>query len=218
MDQPVSVAHNDDHRLEERHFVEDFSLYFEQMGYPRMAGRVLGWLLICEPPAQSAGELADVLGASKGSLSTMTRLLIQVGLIERAGLPGSRRDYFRIKPGAWPQLIKAQMQSMIGLHQMVERGLSMLASRGRRSRRCRRRGNDATPAGGARPVRLSGARAAGAVAAVAGGTRDAWRIARRDHLPAMLDRRQPSGRPLEGRSRASAIHAVQTSSDMIRIT
>ena len=126
MNQPAPVYHQDDHRLEERHFVEDFSLYFEQMGYPRMAGRILGWLLICDPPAQSAGELADVLGASKGSLSTMTRLLIQVGLIERAGVPGRRRDYFRIKPGAWPQLIKSQMQSMIGLHQMVERGLMML--------------------------------------------------------------------------------------------
>jgi DNA-binding transcriptional regulator GbsR (MarR family) len=115
-------------RLEERHFIEDFSLYFEQMGYPRMAGRILGWLLICDPPIQSAGELADVLLASKGSLSTMTRLLIQVGLIERVGLPGRRRDYFRIKPGAWPQLIKAQMQSMTGLHQMVERGLAMLTA------------------------------------------------------------------------------------------
>jgi DNA-binding transcriptional regulator GbsR (MarR family) len=116
-------------RLEERHFVEDFSLYFEQMGYPRMAGRILGWLLICDPPSQSAGELAEVLAASKGSLSTMTRLLIQVGLIERVGLPGQRRDYFRIKPGAWPQLIRSQMQSMTGLHQMVERGLMMLSGR-----------------------------------------------------------------------------------------
>ena len=116
-------------RLEERHFVEDFGLYFEQMGYPRMAGRILGWLLICDPPSQSAGELAEVLAASKGSLSTMTRLLIQVGLIERVGLPGQRRDYFRIKPGAWPQLIRSQMQSMTGLHQMVERGLTMLSGR-----------------------------------------------------------------------------------------
>ncbi len=119
----------DARRLEERHFVEDVGLYFEQMGYPRMAGRILGWLLICDPPVQSAGELADVLQASKGSLSTMTRLLIQVGLIERAGLPGQRRDYFRIRPGAWPQLIKVQMQSMTGLHQMVERGLTMLQDR-----------------------------------------------------------------------------------------
>jgi DNA-binding transcriptional regulator GbsR (MarR family) len=116
-------------RLEERHFVEDFSLYFEQMGYPRMAGRILGWLLICDLPVQSAGELADVLQASKGSLSTMTRLLIQTGLIERAGLPGQRRDYFRIKAGAWPQLIRSQLQSMIGLHQNVERGLALLQDR-----------------------------------------------------------------------------------------
>jgi hypothetical protein len=130
MDPSTSPADEGAHRQEERHFVEDFSLYFEGMGYPRMAGRILGWLLICTPPIQSAGELADALQASKGSVSTMNRLLIQVGLIERAGLPGRRRDYFRIKPGAWPQLIRVQMQSMIGLHQIVERGLAMTAGRG----------------------------------------------------------------------------------------
>ncbi|HEX9118788.1 MAG TPA: MarR family transcriptional regulator [Anaerolineae bacterium] len=113
-------------RLEERHFVEDVGLFFEQMGIPRMAGRILGWLLICDPPEQSAGQLATVLQASKGSLSTMTRLLIQIELIERVGLPGRRRDYFRIKAGAWPHLIKAQMQVMTGLHQTVERGLVLL--------------------------------------------------------------------------------------------
>ena len=200
MDQPASVAHNDDHRLEERHFVEDFSLYFEQMGYPRMAGRILGWLLICDPPVQSAGELADVLGASKGSLSTMTRLLIQVGLIERAGVPGRRRDYFRIKPGAWPQLIKVQMQSMTGLHQMVERGLAMLAH-------ARREGRDPEST-----QRLQEAH-------------DLYAFLERE-LPALLQRwqaeretratavsssrRQTSDRPMEGQSRVPAIHAVQT--------
>ena len=56
MNQDWSVPDADDQRLEERHFVEDFSLYFEQMGYPRMAGRILGWLLIsvtlpCSRPA-----------------------------------------------------------------------------------------------------------------------------------------------------------------------
>ncbi len=116
----------DQRRLEERHFVEDVGLFFEQMGYPRMAGRILGWLLICDPPQQSMEELAQVLQASKGSLSSMTRLLIQIGLIERVALTGQRRDYFRLKPGAWPQLIKVQMQVMTGLHQVVERGLSLL--------------------------------------------------------------------------------------------
>ncbi len=119
----------DQWRLEVRHFVEDVGLFFEQMGFPRMAGRILGWLLICDPPTQSAGQLAEVLQASKGSLSTMTRMLIQIGLLERVGLPGERRDYFRLKPGAWPHLIKAQMQGMTGLHQMVERGLALVDDR-----------------------------------------------------------------------------------------
>jgi DNA-binding transcriptional regulator GbsR (MarR family) len=117
----------DRRRMEERHFVEDVALFFEEMGFPRMAGRILGWLLICDPPEQSAGQLAQVLQASKGSLSTMTRLLIQMGLVERVGLPGQRRDFFRIKPGAWPQLLRVQTQVMTGLHQVVERGLAMLA-------------------------------------------------------------------------------------------
>jgi DNA-binding transcriptional regulator GbsR (MarR family) len=117
-------------KFQERHLVEDVGLFFEEMGHPRMAGRILGWLLICEPAHQSMDQLAQVLQASKGSLSTMTRLLIQSGLIERVALPGERRDYFRLKPGAWPQLIKVQMQAMTGLHEMVERGLVLLQDRG----------------------------------------------------------------------------------------
>ncbi len=114
-------------RMEERHFVEDVGLLFEEMGFPRMAGRILGWLLICDPPEQSAGQLAGALQASQGSLSTMTRLLLQMGLVERVAVPGQRRDYFRISPGAWPQLLRTQMQAMTGLHQVVERGLALLA-------------------------------------------------------------------------------------------
>ena len=35
--------------IEEIHFIEDIGLYFEQMGLPRMAGRILGALLISDP-------------------------------------------------------------------------------------------------------------------------------------------------------------------------
>ena len=117
----------DQRRMEERHFVEDVGLFLEEMGIPRMAGRILGWLMICNPPEQTAGQLAGVLQASKGSLSTMTRLLVQMSLVERVGVPGQRRDYFRVKSGAWPQLLRLQTQAMTGLHQVVERGLVLLA-------------------------------------------------------------------------------------------
>ncbi|WP_421656093.1 GbsR/MarR family transcriptional regulator [Leptothermofonsia sp. ETS-13] len=112
--------------LKQMHFVEDVGLSFEMVGLPRMAGRIFGWLLLSDPPHQSPGELANVLQASKGSISTMTRLLIQIGLIERIGLPGQRRDYFRIKPNAWTELTKQRMAQITAFRQLAERGLELL--------------------------------------------------------------------------------------------
>jgi DNA-binding transcriptional regulator GbsR (MarR family) len=109
-----------------QHFVEEVGLLFETVGFPRMAGRVFGWLLISNPPHQSPGELAEVLQASKGSISTMTRLLEQLGLIERMSLPGQRRDYFRIKLNAWSELSKRRMDQITAFRKLAERGLTLL--------------------------------------------------------------------------------------------
>ena len=87
--------------FEEMHFVDDIGLFFEQMGMPRMAGRILGVLLISDPPAQSITEIAEKLKASKSSVSIMARLLVENGLIERVASPVPRRDYYRFKPGGW---------------------------------------------------------------------------------------------------------------------
>lgn len=112
--------------LEQKQFIEEFALLFELMALPRMAGRILGWLLICNPPHQSTGQLAEVLQASKGSISTMTRLLIQSGLVERVSLPGERRDFFCIKLGAWPALLKQRMAQITAIRELAGRGLKML--------------------------------------------------------------------------------------------
>ena len=114
---------------EEKHFVEDISLFFELMGLPRMAGRILGVLLISDPPEQSINDLCEVLQASKSSISTNTRLLTQTGLIERAPSPVPRRVYFRFKPGGWLTFMRQRMLLMSELHQITERGLEMLRDR-----------------------------------------------------------------------------------------
>lgn len=116
-------------QTEEKHFVEDMGLFFEQTGMPRMAGRILGWLLISDPSHQSLGELADALMASKGSISTNTRLLIQIGLIERLILPGVRHDYFRIRPEAWHQTIRQSLDRVSVIRQLAERGLKLIKGR-----------------------------------------------------------------------------------------
>lgn len=112
-----------------KHFAEDVGLLFEQEGMPRMAGRILGWLLIAETSETSLQELAEVLRASKGSISTMSRMLIRMGVVERVSLPGHRRDYVRLKPGAWSQLMAEETEQMESWREVAERGLKLLESK-----------------------------------------------------------------------------------------
>jgi DNA-binding transcriptional regulator GbsR (MarR family) len=113
-------------KIEAMHFVEDIGLFFEQMGLPRMAGRILGVLLISDPEAQSIPDLAQSLQASKSAISSMTRLLTEVGLIERVASPIPRRVYYRFKPGGWILYVRHWIDLMSELHQITERGLSLV--------------------------------------------------------------------------------------------
>jgi DNA-binding transcriptional regulator GbsR (MarR family) len=118
-----------DQYYEEKHFIEDISLFFEQMGLPRMAGRVLGVLLISDPPSQSSNDLCEILQASKSSISTTTRLLAEMGLIERVASPVPRRVYFQFKRGGWVVFMRQRLRLMASLHRIAEHGLELLQDR-----------------------------------------------------------------------------------------
>jgi DNA-binding transcriptional regulator GbsR (MarR family) len=49
-----------------------------------------------------------------------------MGLIERVGLPGRRRDYFQIKSGAWTQLVRHAVYELSALRKLAERGLELM--------------------------------------------------------------------------------------------
>jgi DNA-binding transcriptional regulator GbsR (MarR family) len=111
----------------ELHYVEEVALGMERQGLFRMAGRVLGWLLICDPPEQTFGEIAEVLQASKGSISAAMKFLVPSGLVERISRPGDRRDYYRCRPGAWTDLARDQSRQYDDFRKLAERGLELLA-------------------------------------------------------------------------------------------
>lgn len=75
--------------------IEDTALLFEQTGMTRMAGRIFGYLLICDRDAVSFDQIRHVLQASKGSISTNLKQLQQTGLIEQTTYTGDRKTYYR---------------------------------------------------------------------------------------------------------------------------
>ena len=112
--------------LRVRHFIEEQGLLWEGVGMARMTGRIIGFLLICQPAEQTAAQIAEALSASKGSISTNTRLLLQLGILERQSRPGDRSTYLRIATGAWDRFLMGEHARMTLIREGADRGLALL--------------------------------------------------------------------------------------------
>lgn len=107
----------------ERELVNQMALVFETGGLPPIAGRIIGRLLLCDPPHQSSGELADYLLASRGAISTMTRTLVGAGLVELVRFPGDRASYFRLVDGCWSATLHAETMRVRRLREIGDQAL-----------------------------------------------------------------------------------------------
>jgi DNA-binding transcriptional regulator GbsR (MarR family) len=110
-------------------FVERVGQHLYAQGMPRMAGRIWGYLLICEPPEQTAAELATALHASRGSISGMVRLLEAASLIERSTRPGDRRERFSVPRGFATSILRGRAATITAWRELVAEGLALLADR-----------------------------------------------------------------------------------------
>ncbi|MBZ2195334.1 GbsR/MarR family transcriptional regulator [Occultella gossypii] len=111
----------------EAEFVEDVARFFTDEGLPAVAGRVIGWLLICDPPEQTAAQLAGALDASRSSIGNATRMLTPSGLIEGRRRRGERQEYFRIAPDGWSRMLAARYAKATAFRDVIVRGLDALA-------------------------------------------------------------------------------------------
>jgi DNA-binding transcriptional regulator GbsR (MarR family) len=94
-------------------------------GLPPMTGRVLAWLLVCDPAEQTAAQLADALNASKGSISGATGMLVRARLVDRLHVRGERADRFRLRPEAWDEQMADEEAT--AARALLARGLEALA-------------------------------------------------------------------------------------------
>ena len=110
-----------DNRLHD--FAEQMGIIWERTAGSRMAGRILGWLLVCDPAEQTAADLAEALHVSAGSISTNTRQLIQFKLVEKVARRGDRRAWYRLAPDAWVGALRAQVAEVTLMRELAMRGL-----------------------------------------------------------------------------------------------
>jgi len=94
-------------------FIEKFATTFgKYMLLPHIAGRIFGYLLICDPPHQSAAQLVERLKIAKSSVSNVMRLLSKFGIVEEIRLPGERSRYYRIQNESWEDVVLNKLKSL----------------------------------------------------------------------------------------------------------
>jgi DNA-binding transcriptional regulator GbsR (MarR family) len=70
--------------------------YASRFGYPPMVGRVLGYLLVCDPLDQTIAELSDALLASRSAITGALNVLERIHAVQRSRRAGERSDRVRL--------------------------------------------------------------------------------------------------------------------------
>lgn len=107
---------------------EEFGRFFDENGLPGLEGRILGWLVVCDPPQQSADDLVAALGGSRGGVSMAMKMLIRTDAVERVSQRGTRRYLYCLRPGLWRREIERRMNEAIRTRDLAIDGLKRMSS------------------------------------------------------------------------------------------
>ena len=72
--------------------------YARQYAFPPMAGRLLGYLFVCDPPQQTIDELSEALLASRSAITGAVKLLEGYRMARRTRIAGERVDRVGLDP------------------------------------------------------------------------------------------------------------------------
>jgi MarR family len=91
------------------HFVEQMGLITQAEGGPRIAGQILGYLIV-EGGPRTLSQMTQALKISKGSASTNARLLERKGVLRRVSVLGQRQDAYQAvdEPGLSTLVVMAE--------------------------------------------------------------------------------------------------------------
>ncbi|MFI6908756.1 GbsR/MarR family transcriptional regulator [Nonomuraea sp. NPDC050394] len=106
-----------------REAAERLALTLSQGGMQRSTARVMTALLYTQQETMTAADLCDQLSISSGAVSTAVKQLLPVGLIERVPAPGSRRDHYRFRQGAWARLMSQQNAIVATMSEAAREGI-----------------------------------------------------------------------------------------------
>jgi DNA-binding transcriptional regulator GbsR (MarR family) len=109
-------------------FLERFASVLVAAGFPAMPARVFAALHVTDSGRLTAAELADMLQISPAAVSGAVRYLSGLGLVHRERVPGSRRDYYRMPPDVWHEVMRLQTQVLVRWANLLKEGIDIVGA------------------------------------------------------------------------------------------
>ncbi|HEX6526601.1 MAG TPA: MarR family transcriptional regulator [Streptosporangiaceae bacterium] len=109
-------------------YIERFSSVLLTAGFPPMPARVFVALMVAGAGRLSATELAEMLRVSPAAISGAVRYLVQVGIVHKERVPGSRRDYYGMPDNVWHELLRMRDAIMRRWAEMAREGVGLLGA------------------------------------------------------------------------------------------
>lgn len=95
-----------------KELVEKIGVAMEKGGLQPAVGRVLGYLMVSDPPYKTFDEIQGYLGISKSAVSNALNGLMSKEMVDYITMPGDRKRYFQLAQAG----MISHMKKKIGLH------------------------------------------------------------------------------------------------------
>lgn len=99
--------------------------FMQQSGWPPIMGRTIAWLMVSDPPEQSAQQISEAVHASRASLTGALRLLSEARMIQAVTRAGDRSTYYRVAPDAWSAMLRRRLESITSFKEITDNGLRL---------------------------------------------------------------------------------------------
>jgi DNA-binding transcriptional regulator GbsR (MarR family) len=105
--------------------VEKIGVVCDKDGFPPLAGRLLGFLMLAEPPHKTFDEIVEFLQASKSAVSNTLKFLEAQKMVDYITFPGDRKRYFRMSVENWGQVVGQRLDFLVNMQEKVKEVLAI---------------------------------------------------------------------------------------------
>ncbi|MGW6459244.1 hypothetical protein ACWF94_25525 [Streptomyces sp. NPDC055078] len=110
----------------ERAFADRIAVHWRDVhGVTVEMGRMMGWMMICDPPEQTVSEICAAVDVRPEQIEPMIDHFVEAGMYERIERPGAEAAV-RMQDDGYPRVVAQTFASWPDYHEVMRYGLRVL--------------------------------------------------------------------------------------------